>query len=417
MVHPYLRRRQGLESVQYPHPSLEPVLAETLGVILFQEQVLRVAMVVADFSGGEADRLRRAMSRSRSQEEMTQLGQLFITRAMHKGLSAEEALAIFAQLEGFASYGFCKSHAAAFALLAYQTMWLKHYYPAAFYCALLDHQPMGFYSPGVVVGDAQRHSVTVLPPDLNRSQDACTLEGAGCASGSALYQGSGSCRPPAFIGGADLALPGLGGPLPPYSPPHPVVEALIRAGALDNLAPLQPSIPNPKSAIPNHDSLDTDRRQLLWQLGALDYRPQAFDLDADLEPVDLPGLPEVEAMAWQQELLGMTPGDHLMRLYRPRLQAAGVLSAADLERCGDGEVVRIAGQVVVRQSPSTAKGHLFITLEDETGLSNLIVRPRLYAKRFDVLRYAPLLVVTGRVQREGEVCSVLVFAVEGLGGE
>ena len=176
MVHPYLRRRQGLEPVTYLHPSLEPALRETLGVIIFQEQVLRVAMALAGFTPGEADLLRRAMSRSRSSEAMLVLRSRFLAGAGANGVEPAVAEEVFNQLQGFATYGFCKSHAASFALIAYQTLWLKAHHPAEFYCALLNHQPMGFYSPEVVIGDAKRHGITVLRPDVSASEDGCTLE-------------------------------------------------------------------------------------------------------------------------------------------------------------------------------------------------------------------------------------------------
>ena len=176
MVHPYLRRRQGLEPVTYLHPSLEPALRETLGVIIFQEQVIRVAVALAGFTPGEADLLRRAMSRVRSGEAMLALRTRFLAGAQANGVELAVADAAFSQLQGFATYGFCKSHAASFALIAYQTLWLKAHYPAEFYCALLNHQPLGFYTPEVVVGDARRHGITVLRPDVNASEDGCTLE-------------------------------------------------------------------------------------------------------------------------------------------------------------------------------------------------------------------------------------------------
>jgi error-prone DNA polymerase len=176
MVHPYLRRREGTEPVTYLHPLLEPILRETLGVIIFQEQVIRVAVALAGFTPGEADLLRRAMSRSRSAEAMTELRQRFLAGAQAKGIDRAVAEEAFRQLQGFATYGFCKSHAAAFALVAYQTLWLKAYHPAEFTCALLNHQPMGFYSPEVVVNDAKRHGIILLRPDVNRSEDGCTLE-------------------------------------------------------------------------------------------------------------------------------------------------------------------------------------------------------------------------------------------------
>ena len=399
MVHPYLRRRQGLEPVLYPHPALEPVLGETLGIVLFQEQVLRVAMAIAGFSGGEADRLRRAMSRQRSQEEMQLVGERFVAGALANGLDQETATDIFRQLAGFASFGFCKSHAASFALISYQTMWLKLHHPLEFYCALLNHQPMGFYAPAVLVGDARRHGVTVLPPDINRSGEACLIEDDAIRLGLSYVKGLGPATRQRLLAARDTPPE----PQPFHSltdlcrrthlPPE-VVEALIRAGALD--------------------SLETDRRRLLWELGAIDYRPQAFDLEVDIDPIETLDLTAAQEMQWSLEVLGMTTGDHPMHLFRSALQAAGVLTAADLGRQRDGVVVKTAGQVMVRQSPPTAKGHLFPTLEDETGLINLIVRPALYKKRRDILRYAPMLLAVGRVQREKEACSMLVFDVRDL---
>ena len=176
MVHPYLRRRNGQEPVTYLDARLEPILRETLGVIIFQEQVIRVAVALAGFTPGEADLLRRAMSRSRSAEAMGELRVRFLAGAQANGVEASVAEEAFRQLQGFATYGFCKSHAASFALIAYQTLWLKAHHPAELYCALLNHQPMGFYTPEVVIGDAKRHGITVLRPDVNASQDGCLLE-------------------------------------------------------------------------------------------------------------------------------------------------------------------------------------------------------------------------------------------------
>ena len=176
MVHPYLRRRHGLEPVTYWHPALEPVLAETLGVMLFQEQVLKTAMVLAGFSAGEADTLRRALSRSKPGPEMEMLRARFVRGAVGQGIDETSADAVFTQLAGYAGYGFCKSHSASFALVAYQSLWLRHYHPAAYYAALLNNQPMGFYSPEVILGDARRHGVDVLPPDVHRSAWDYTVE-------------------------------------------------------------------------------------------------------------------------------------------------------------------------------------------------------------------------------------------------
>jgi error-prone DNA polymerase len=439
MVNPYLRRRQGLEPVTYLHPSLEPALRETLGVVVFQEQVIRVAIAVAGFTPGEADLLRRAMSRSRSAEAMAALRARFLAGARANGVEAAVAEEVFTQLQGFATYGFCKSHAASFALIAYQTLWLKAHYPAEFYCALLNHQPMGFYSPEVIAGDARRHGITVLRPDVNQSEDGCTLEqGSGGAGeqGSRGAEGQGS-------GGAGKQgrreVPLLPGPLAPSlrlglrylsglgdagrarllaargdrafgDPsmesgqaladfcrrtrlPRPLVGDLIRAGALDGFG--------------------GSRRQLLWALGGLQYREEAL-IEAPDTPAELPDLTEQEAMGWDYELLGLSPDDHPLRLLRSRLRSQGVLSAAELSAQPSGKVVKVAGMVVVRQAPPTAKGCLFITLEDETGLINLVIRPDLYERERPVLHKATLLLGEGRVQREGAAISLLVQRVTTL---
>ena len=241
MVHPYLRRRQQLEPVTYLHPSLEPALQETLGVIIFQEQVIRVAMVLAGFTPGDADLLRRAMSRSRSAEAMAELRERFITGAQAHGVEVAVAAEVFTQLQGFATYGFCKSHAASFALIAYQTLWLKAHYPAEFYCSLLNHQPMGFYAPEVVIGDAKRHSIAVLRPDVNRSEDGCTLED-GADGRLPLRLGLRYLSGLGEAGRTRLVATRGTGPFADLADfcrrtrlPRPLVGDLIRAGALDSL--------------------------------------------------------------------------------------------------------------------------------------------------------------------------------------
>jgi error-prone DNA polymerase len=403
MVHPYLRRRQGLEPVTYIHPALEPVLAETMGVIVFQEQVIRVAMAVAGFSPAEADQLRRAMSRSRSGAAMEALRERFVAGAQAKGAEEETAEEIFRQLAGFAGFGFCKSHAAAFGLVAYQTLYLKAYYPAEFYCALLNHQPMGFYPPSVLIGAARRHGVPVLRPDINHSRENCTLEGdtAGPTPlsirlGLRYVHGLGETGQEQIVRCREGEAPAQNRPYQGLRDfcrrtrlPRVVVENLIRSGALD--------------------SLGLARRDLLWELGILDYQTPGLDLEVPVERVVLPVLKRAEQYSWEHELLGLTPGSHVMDLYRAELQDRGVLSSGQLAGRRDGEIVQTAGFAVVRQRPPTAKGFLFITLEDEEGLVNLIVRPNVYERYKDPLRNAPLLWVRGKVQREGGAMSVLVY--------
>jgi error-prone DNA polymerase len=407
MVHPYLRRRQGLEPIHYAHPALEPALAETLGVIVFQEQVIRVAMAIAGFTPVEADQLRRAMSRSRSQEAMAALHKRFLEGAQAIDVSEETAAEIFSQLAGFAGFGFCKSHAAAFALVAYQTLYLKAYHPAEFYCSLLNHQPMGFYPPEVLIGDAQRHGVPALHPDVNHSQAACTLESKGLSLairlGLRYVHGLGEAWQTRIVQRrGDRPFLSLGDFCQRTRLPRPVIERLIRAGTLDDLA----------SKAGNQSNT---RRDLLWELGALIYQEEGLDIQVPVEVVELPALSPAERLAWEYELLGLAPSDHVMNLHRETLQARGVLTSSELQAQQDGQIVRLAGWAVVRQRPPTAKGHLFITLEDEEGLVNLIVRPNTYRQYRDVLRNVPLIWVEGRLQREGQALSVLVHRAAALG--
>jgi error-prone DNA polymerase len=396
MVHPYLNRRQGLEPARYAHPSLEPALAETLGVMVFQEQIIRVAQAIAGFTPGEADRLRRAMSRGRSQEAMAALGVRFVQGAQANGVDTETAREIFGQLAAFSGYGFCKSHAAAFALVAYQTLYLKAHYPALFYCALLNHQPMGFYTPDVLIGDAQRHGVPVLSPDVNRSQEACTLEpgsqSAAVRLGLRYVHGlgeAGSARIVERRGEHPFA--GLADFCRRTRLPRSLVENLIRAGTMDGFAQ------------------GGARRELLWVLGGLTYPEGELELDVPIEPASLPILGELERTLWEYELLGLTTGGHPLGLYREGLRSRGVSSSGELRAMPAGAKVRVAGLVIVRQRPPSAKGHVFLTLEDEEGLINLIVRPRVYERYRNALRGAPLLWVEGCVQREGGAIGVLVY--------
>jgi error-prone DNA polymerase len=388
MIHPYLRRRRGEEAPSYLHPALEPVLGETLGVILFQEQVIRVAVALAGFTPGEADLLRRAMSRARSTSAMAQLRERFVAGAEANKVDRKTAEEMFRQLEGFAIYGFCKSHAAAFALVSYQTQWLKLYYPLEFYCALLNHQPMGFYSPEVVVGDAQRHGVRVLRPDVNLSRDECAIQDASLRLGLRYLHGLGEAGSQRLLGArGEKPFTNLTDFCRRTRLPRGLIGDLIRAGAFG--------------------SLSEDRRGQLWTLGGLQYEEEAL-IDAPGDAVELPVLDEREAMTWDYELLGLTPSDHPMRIARPRLKAKGYLSSADLVQQPAGRIVVVGGLVVVRQAPPTAKGHLFISLEDEFGLINLIIRPDMYRKQRELLQGATFLAARGVMQRDGGSISVLV---------
>jgi error-prone DNA polymerase len=394
MVHPYLRRRAGLEPVAYPHPFLASTLQETLGVLLFQEQVLRVAQVLAGFSAGEADLLRRALSRSRPGPEMDTLRARFVEGAQKQGIAPDEAEKVFGQLAGYAGYGFCKSHSASFALIAYQSLWLKRYHPAEFYCALLNQQPMGFYSPEVIIGDARRHGVTLLPPDVNQSQGRYAVERnvTGRAElrmglctvkevGEQVWKRIEAVR-------AEGPFTSLAGFCRRTRLPQELVSNLIRAGALDPFS---------------------ERRDLLWQLGGIDYQPDSFDLETPLIEVTLPDLEPLERTVWEYELLGLSPDEQVLHHYRGALRQAGVLSTWQVKhQARDGQRVRVAGMVVVRQRPQTAKGIMFISLEDESGLLDLVVKPEVYMRVRPVLQATALIAVEGVVQRTERVVSVLV---------
>ncbi len=383
------------------------MLAETLGVLLFQEQAIRVAVEAAGFKPGEADLLRRALARNRSQEAMAALRDRFVRGAQEQGIEGIVAEAIFQQLAGFAGYGFCKSHAASFALIAYQTLWLKHYHAAAFYCALLNQQPMGFYPPEVLLGDARRHGVDALPPDVNHSSWRYTLEMVEDVQGEPRWALRTGLQTIAELGESawetlaavreNRMFRDLADFCRRTRLEQDVVRNLIRAGACDALG---------------------ERRQLLWQLGDLDLRFGAFDLVQEEAHVELPLLAPLEQTAWEYELMGAAPARQMMVHYRPQLRAAGVLSGWQVKQMPRGRRARSAGFVVVRQRPATAKGILFMSLEDESGLLDLVVKPPVYARLRDVLRGRPLLIVEGIVQRSGAPsvswCSTLSHCFRGV---
>ena len=306
MVHPYMRRRQGLEKVEYLHPKLEPILAETLGVVLFQEQIIRIVTAVAGFSAGEADVFRRAMSSHRSRGGMEQMHERFIAGAVANGATDEVAQQIFQQLIGFAEYGFCKSHAAAFAKTAYDTSYLKLYFAPEFYAAILNNQPMGFYSPEVIVGDAKRHGVDILPVDVNRSASHCDVEDGRVRLGFNYVDGLGEAaqhrleeerRRGPFLSLADFRRR--------TKLDRRTVEHLIIVGAFDGLS--------------------GDRRQLLWELGSngQDHYERLSLGMADSGPIPpLPPISDQEKVALEYEILGLPVGEHAMESTATAARAA-----------------------------------------------------------------------------------------------
>ncbi len=392
MVHPFFDRRQGRAPVEYPHPSLEPILKRTLGVPLFQEQLLRIAMVAAGFTGGEAEELRRAMGFKRSTERMASIEQRLRDGMTEHGIVGEAQEQIVKSITSFALYGFPESHAASFALIAYASCWLKAHHPAAFLCALLNAWPMGFYHPATLVKDAERHGTPPLPIDVNRSGFGCRVEKVGRSLGVRL--GMRFVRGLRASAGEAVEREAAKGP---FSSPRDLVRrcslredeltALAHAGALG--------------------SMDLTRRAALWQVAAAgkDLGPLYDTLD-DGSASPLPEMSRFEETLSDYSTTEMTAGPHLIAYYRPALRLQEVLSAAELETCKDGEWVKMGGAVVVRQRPGTAKGFVFLSLEDETGMAQAIIRPDLFRENRALIVGSPGLVVEGRLQKTDGTLSV-----------
>ncbi|WP_299440452.1 error-prone DNA polymerase [uncultured Rhodospira sp.] len=408
MVHPYLRRRQGLEPVRYPSGALRRTLEKTLGVPLFQEQAMRIAIDGAGFSPSEADSLRCAMATFRRAGTIHGLRDRFVAGMLRNGHERAFAEACFRQIEGFGEYGFPESHAASFALLVYVSAWLKRHHPAAFACALLNSQPMGFYSAAQIVRDAREHGVAVQPVDVTRSAWDNTLEPAGGSGGP---------------GGLALRLgfrqvKGLSGPAARAACERLVAARAVRrfrdAEDLWRRAGLSADVLEKLANADALAGLGLDRRDALWAVKRLTAPPLplfavsgASEIGAEPD-VDLPDLREGEAVVEDYRSLRLTLRAHPLALLRPDVERDGVMSTRRLRAAADGARVRVGGLVVCRQRPGTAKGVLFITLEDELGVANLIVPARVFeANRRAVLR-ARLLYAEGRFQTDGEVQHVLV---------
>jgi error-prone DNA polymerase len=467
-VHPYLRRKQGLEPVEYLHPSLEPVLRDSMGVILYQEQVMRIAIEVAGFSPAESDGFRRAMGTWRSNREMEKLHQRFHDGCMRQpGMTEEIAEELFRQVSAFASFGFAKSHAAAFARTAYESSFLKLYYPAQFLVGLINAQPMGFYPVEVLVNDAKRHGVAVLPVDLNASTYRTTTEwvgrpgwaiGDGSGEGEPLPEGSGIDERPVPVESSACVVPsrisreqwaaesatgwgvrlglhlvkGIGeqheelldrelerGPYVSLADvvertglPEETIERLIRTGALD--------------------SLGRPRRELLWQLrevagatrGRIDGRstraasgtrspaagrPMDLRLPATAAP-SLPAITESERLGDAYAVVGLDARRQVVGLFREALDRLGAVPNGALADRRPGRV-RLGGLVVTRQHPMTAKGTVFLALEDETGMVNVTLWPDTWARLRAVVRRHALLLVDGELQRESNVVNVVAHEI------
>ncbi len=402
MLHPYLRRREGLEPPESLHPSLEPVLARTLGVPLFQEQLLRMAMTVANFTGGEAEELRRAMGFKRSQARMSQIEERLRSGMNANGITGEVQDRIVQSITSFALYGFPESHAASFALIAYTSAYLKEHYLAAYTAAMLNCQPMGFYQPSTLVKDAQRHGLRVLPVDVTKSYWPCTLTpekamrlGFNYVRG--LRKQTGEAIVAAREPGPFASIQDLTHRVPAMH--RDELRMLAEIGALNFV-----------KTSPIH------RRTALWE-GELALRPVGpllADLEAARDDSPLQPMTARERLYSDFNGTGLTVGAHPMRLYRDYLVSRRVTLAADLPRTPNGRIIRVAGCVICRQRPETAKGFAFFSLEDETGIANTIVSPRLFEANRLVLTSAPYLLLEGVLQNLQGAASLKVGRVEAL---
>jgi error-prone DNA polymerase len=386
MIHPFLRRRSGLEPVTYPHPKLKPVLERTLGVPLFQEQGMRMAIEAAGFTPGEADQLRRAMGHKRSRERMHEIYPRLIDGMVSNDIDREAAEQLFHMLEGFADYGFPESHAASFALLAYASAYVKCRYPAIFAAAILNVQPMGFYSTEVLVNDARRHGVTVKPIEVNSSGYWSSVEADGALRlGFHLVRGLGDVQ----RGRLEAALPaGRFRDVLDFAR-----RTRLEKEALENLAVAGAFSPWYES-----------RREAMWALRALDEREARGELgklmDVDEPAIRLKKVSPKRETAFDLWSTGVTPREQAIAHFRRQLDERRVIPAARLSEQTPNLICRVGGMVITRQRPGTAKGFVFLTLEDETGLVNVIVRPDVYERYRRVIRTSAVLVIEGKLQKE-----------------
>lgn len=406
MVHPYLRRRQGKEAVRYPNEQIRNILGTTLGVPIFQEQVMELAIVAAGFTPGESDQLRRAIASWRKKEGLLKkFHQRLVSGMLERGYDKEFAEQVFLQIQGFAEYGFPQSHSASFALLVYISAWLKFHHPAVFAAALLNSQPMGFYQPSQIVRDAEKHNVEVRPVDINCSEFYCTLEG----QAPALRLGF------RLVGGVARR----------------DVEEILRARSQRRFSSLRDVWRRTQlrsgtlrllAKADAFRSLGIGREQALWTIAS--FRDEVLPLLENIRTEDdhspLPPLSTAQHVSADYSHTGLSLKGHPVALLREQLRERGFCTAADLrsgERYPAGRVVQSAGMVIVRQQPMTSSGVIFLTLEDETGFLNYVVKPELFRRQGDLICSTPLLGVRARIQREGEVIQLLALDFENLSND
>jgi error-prone DNA polymerase len=396
MVHPYLKRREGKEAIEYPSPELEAVLGKTLGVPLFQEQAMQIAIIGAKFTPDEADQFRRSLATFRHVGTIESFERRFLEGMRSNGYSEDFAKRCFNQIKGFGTYGFPEAHAISFANLVYVSAWIKCHHPDVFCAALLNSQPMGFYAPAQLVRDAREHGVEIRPIDVNHSNWETILEPIENSSRHAVRLGlhmvSGLFEKEAW---ALVETRGAG-----YRTP---VEIARRAGcsrrALDRLAQADA-----------FSSMAIGRRQALWKTSALGGKIPPLFAEADLFDEPEANLPAPTA---SQEVLadylaaGLTLREHPLTFLRSRLKGKRVITAAELKRTPSEKIVIVAGLVLFRQHPQTAKETIFLTIEDETGAADLIVWKHVHVKHHDAVYHGKLLACQGIVQREGQVLHVV----------
>jgi error-prone DNA polymerase len=399
MVHPYLRRRNGQEEESYPNEAIENVLKKTLGVPLFQEQCMQLAVVAAGFTPGEADQLRRAMGAWRRPGIIDQFRTRLLDGMAKHGLTGEFAERVFEQIRGFGEYGFPESHAASFALLVYVSAWLKHYYPAAFCASLINSQPMGFYAPSQLVKDSQNHGVEVHPADVNASDWDCTLNDGQLLLGM-------------------RSIIGL-----PESAARAVVDARTESlfTSVEDLAARANLTPSVVECLANANALASiamPRRNALWE--ALAVKPKSkqrtlFDDEViDESPAVLPVMSQQDEVYADYKATGLSLRSHPMAFQRERLTPLGIVQTAILAELPNESRVRVAGIVILRQRPATAKGITFVTIEDETGTANLVVHPGTWERFREITRHSQAWIVHGRLERKDNVVHVVVRRLEDM---
>jgi error-prone DNA polymerase len=400
MVHPYLRRRSGEEQVVYPSEEIKAVLHRTLGVPIFQEQAMKLAVVAAGFTPGEADQLRRAMGKWRKTGIIEQFHDKLMAGMKERGLSEEFAQQVFQQISGFGEYGFPESHAASFAKLVYVSAWLKHYYPAAFCAAIINSLPMGFYAPAQLVADARRHGVQVLAVDVNLSQWDCTIEAGSLRLGLRMISGLRSAA-------------------------AEVIENARQAGEFTSVSEftrrtkLGQAVIAQLSKADAFGSLNQDRRAALWQALGQEKKPKDQPLFASLETTDdetlaLPILEPQDQVTEDYRSIGLSLRAHPMSFHRESLDNLRVTTCAGLEAKENNRHLRVAGLVILRQRPSTAKGITFVTLEDETGTANLVVKQKIWQRFYKIARGCPAWFAHGKLEKKSGVIHVVVNRLEDM---